>query len=554
MSYYKQLQELGINLKGKLSGQIKSVCPKCSESRKNKKDLCLSVNIEEGTFNCHHCDFKGRVKLKPKKVYTKPLPRLEKLSKNIIEYFEGRKISNNTLLSFGITEATEWMPQTKKEMPVICFNYFRDDELLNIKYRSSGKAFKMVSDAELIFYNLDKIKDCDEVVICEGEIDCLTLHECGIFNCISVPNGATKGNQNLTYLDNCFEYFEGKTRVVLMVDNDDAGNALREELARRIGKDICYQVNYGECKDINEVLVNHGKEAVKEIYNRASMYPIEGIMDMNVLTDEVIDFYDNGYPESAKIGIDYFDELLSFMGGQFTTVTGIPGSGKSEFVDMIMVKLAKLHKWKFGVCSFENQPSSLHVTKIMEKVTDKSFAFRKNPNIRMTVDERNEALVFVDEYFSFININQADVTIDGLLDKLGELVRKKGIKGCLIDPFNYIEHKIPLGYTETQYICEILGKIHAFCLKYDVHLFIIAHPIKIQKDKNTGKYEVPTLYHISGSAHWFNKTDNGLVVYRDFDTNLITAYIQKVRFSWCGKVGFCNFNYDTETRKYTYTI
>jgi twinkle protein len=97
-------------------------------------------------------------------------------------------------------------------------------------------------------------------------MDCLSLHEAGIHNSVSVPNGASMGNQKLEYLDNCWEAFEGAKRIVLAVDSDAAGLSLREELARRLGKERCYTVSYPDgCKDANDVLLKHGKEAVQAL-------------------------------------------------------------------------------------------------------------------------------------------------------------------------------------------------------------------------------------------------------------------------------------------------
>ena len=87
--------------------------------------------------------------------------------------------------------------------------------LINVKYRDGQKNFKLVSGAKLIFYGLDSIKDSNKVYIVEGEMDALSLHEAGIYSVCSVPNGASKGNQRLEYLDNCFKYFENKTEIVL---------------------------------------------------------------------------------------------------------------------------------------------------------------------------------------------------------------------------------------------------------------------------------------------------------------------------------------------------
>jgi len=548
------LEELGIHLQNRRSGTIKTVCPKCSIDRKNKKDPCLSVNIDEGLYRCHHCDFHGKVFNKiHKKEYISPAPRLEKLEKDTIRYFEeGRKISNNALLRFRVSDGVEWMPIAQAEVPVICFNYYRDGKLVNTKFRGKGKDFKMIKGAELIFYNLDAIKDDKVVYITEGEIDTLSLYEAGIYNAVSVPNGASKGSQKLEYLDNCWKYFEDKEKIVLFTDGDEAGYALRNELSRRLGTHRCYKVNYPDgCKDANEILLKHGKEFLAKVCENMQPFPIEGVLTVEEdLIDEIYQYWEHGYPMGEKSGIENLDPYISFMQGQYTTITGIPSSGKSEFLDYIVCSLANNHGWKFGVSSFENQPASLHATKLIEKLQNGSFAFRKDPSHRITQAQFEMGLLKVNDHFTFVNIPKSDVSLDGLLDKFSELVERKGCKGFIIDPWNYIEHLIPAGYTETQYISESLTKIKSFCLKYQAHIFLVAHPTKLRKDLGTGKYEIPTLYSISGSAHFFNKTDNGITVYRDFETKIVTVYIQKIRYSWLGKVGFCEFMYNTDTRQY----
>src|ERR1051326_2567857 len=108
MTNAELLQQQGIDLKKHTSGSIKTLCPECSTARKNKKDPSLSVDIDDGLWNCHHCGWKGRVFEKKLKEYVKPAPRLEKLSAKTLEYFEkNRKISNNTLLRLNVTEAIE---------------------------------------------------------------------------------------------------------------------------------------------------------------------------------------------------------------------------------------------------------------------------------------------------------------------------------------------------------------------------------------------------------------------------------------------------------------
>lgn len=562
-----------IKLKKDGSGH-KGLCP-----FHNEKSPSFSVSGAKGMYKCFGCGRSGNgisflmehekktyieaVKWiaekyniemeeeKTKKEYSKPQNRLEKLEKETIAYFEKhRGISNNTLLRFKVTDSVEWMPKAGVEIPVICFNYFQDEQLVNIKFRGKNKDFKMVKDAKLIFYNLDSIKDQKECVIVEGEIDCMALHEAGIYSCVSVPAGAARGKLRLEYLDNCWELFEDKGKIIIMTDNDEPGKLLRDELARRFGYHRCYKVEFPiDCKDADEILLKYGREKIKEVIQESKEWPLEGVLGvMDDLIEEVCNYWDHGFPKGVELGIPFFDDLLTLMTGQYTTVTGIPGSGKSEFVDYMMAQSSINHDWKWGICSFEN-PSSIHVTKLMQKFSGRAFGFRKNPEHRMSLQQFQDSVFKINEYYKFINNKEIDITLDGILSKAAEMVKRFGIKGLLIDPWNYIEHLVPNGKSETQYISEALTKIHMFCVLNGVHVILVAHPTKLKKEN--GKYEVPTLYHISGSAHFFNKTDNGLAVYRDFETNVVTVYVQKVRFDWVGKIGFCSFSYNTDTRQYS---
>lgn len=547
-------EKYGIDISKQMGGKM--VCPKCSHQRKNKRDRSLSVNLETGAYNCHYsgCDFRGYAIEFEKKVkeYTPPVARLEKLSERTIKWFESRGISNNTTIRFKITESIEWMPQHGKEVPCICFNYFRNDVLTNIKFRGVQKAFKMSKDAELIFYNLDAIKDEEEIIIVEGEMDCLTMYECGIFNSVSVPNGASLGNSRLEYLDNCWQYFEKAKSIILAVDNDNAGLALREELARRLGKDKCFTVEYPSgCKDINEVLLSCGKDGVKGVIANKKQWPIEGVITMDEMYETICDWYENGYPLGAKCGIDGIDDLITFAPKQLTIITGIPSHGKDEFTNGILVGLAKNCKWKIADCGFEEEAPQT-VTKLVEKFIGKSFDFRVDQTQRVSIEDFERGIYFVDKQFFFYNTEIIDTDIDSLLSVGEQLVKRYGINGLRINPWNWIESNRPSGISETEWVSIVLSKVIRFARHWGVHVFLIAHTTKMQKDKQTGKYVVPNLYDISGSAHFYNKTHNGMTVYRDEET--VDVYVQKVKQSWLGQKGFATYKYDTFKRQYHFLM
>lgn len=549
----RSFEKLGIDLKGKTSGQTKVKCPVCHESRKNKSDSSLSVNITAGLYDCHNCGFSGSVIEKKEyepKVYQRPKSRGVDLSEKTVAWFMGRGISLESLVKLKVTQSEEFMPQVNEKRNCINFNYFRDGNLVNVKFRDGQKNFKMVSGAELIFYNLDSIKNNETVYVVEGEMDALTLVECGIDNVVSVPNGASKGNAALEYFTNCVSAFKKVKTIILATDTDEAGLALRDELSRRFGKHRCRYVEYGdEAKDFNDVLKSQGVEGVFEVIKNLYEYPLEGVLNWDDIEKEMDRIYEHGFPHCDTIGFKQFDEHFSFRVGEVTGITGIPNSGKSEFLNQVVSRLASRCGWRFGFFSFESQPSSLHATRISSQFIGRPY-YKGDPSKKMSPAEQRYSKQFLRSHVTFVNLADLDCTTEGILEKSQEMVTHQGIKGIIIDPYNWIEHKRLSGETETDFISRIMSAIKRFAEAYMIHVFIVIHPIKMSKDKNTKKYEVPTLYNMSGSSNWFNKLDNGICVYRDDETDDVFIHIQKVKLFFVGKKGTIQFKYDPFTSRY----
>lgn len=547
--------ELGIETK-RYKGNDKVLCPKCSHTRKNKKDPCLSIDLETGDYNCHNdCGFKGRVKSfvpyepKPKEYIRPVFNNNTSLNENIVKWFQGRSISQKTLVDCQITESLVFMPQLKKEVNTINFNYFRDSELVNVKYRDSSKNFRMIKDAELIFYGIDGIKDCDECIIVEGEMDYLSFIEAGIKNVVSVPNGASKGNSNLEYLDNCIEYFDKKKKIILATDDDEPGQMLREELARRLGYDICFKVDFKGCKDANEFLKAHGIEKLKEVVKTPNLieFPIAGVITADMIWDEVKLLLENGLDRGDITEIlDEFDKLVSFVPGQLMALTGIPNHGKSPFALLIMCALSIKHKWRWGIHTPEHKPLAMFLVKICEMIIGK----RARKGYGFMTRETDLARAFINDHFYFIEPEDDDVTLDNILDKAKQLVKRRGIRGLLIDPWNKLEHNMAKGDNETMYISKELDKVIKFDQRNSVFTIIIAHPTKIRKNLKTGLFEVPNLYDIAGSANWFNKVDIGVCFYRNFATKNSEIYVQKMKYEHLGSQGMCEVKYNINNNRF----
>jgi twinkle protein len=524
-------------------------CPVCSESRKKKSDKCFSYNALKGAGRCNHCD----IVLVEKKEFIKKTTKIEyklplfknntKYSDNVRKFFESRKISEKTLFALRVTESVEWMPKANKETTAINFNYFRNGELVNVKYRGAGKDFKLSKDAELIFYNLDCTITNDVIIIVEGEMDCLAMYEAGFKNVISVPNGAGLGKINFDYIDNCIDSFGNDTKYILAVDNDKAGQNLQTELARRLGFENCSKVVFKDCKDANDCLIKYGIQGIIESVADKKEFPIVGAFQAVDFLDNIFKYYREGLPKGCGIAMDGFDELLKFHEGYFTIITGIPGHGKSEVLDMILVRLNLIHGWKHAIFSPENHPLELHFSKFAEKIIGKSF----DGAYRMDETDLNMAIDNINVNYFFIKPEE-DFSLDNILATVKMLVRRKGIKSFVIDAWNKLDHKY--SDNETKYISRELDKIAIFCEKYHVHGFIVAHPTKIQKDKTTNIYEVPNLYNINGSANFFNKTSNGITVYRNSISKKSEIHVQKVKFKHWGATGLCEWNWNFKNGRY----
>ena len=526
------------NQYGLEEGKTQGICPLCSIDRKpsNQKTKCSSYDWERGLGTCHNCNSTFQLhtyerKGSSEKEYIRPTEvNITPVENTRVEdWFKSRGISKKSIQDLKISEGKEWMPQTQQAENTIKFNYFMGGQLINIKYRDARKNFKLYKGAEKVFYNINNIVGYDTCIIVEGEMDVLSFHEAGIHNSISVPNGATLNSNNLDYLDNCIDYFDDKQKIILAVDKDEPGQALQQELVRRLGAEVCFLIDFQDCKDANEYLLKYGKEKLHGLVLQAKAVPLENVTTFRDIEGEITDFVKNGFKRGYQVGLSNFDSIFSTYTGQFITVTGIPSSGKSDFVDQMVVGYNQNYDWKTAFASPENAPTYLHAHKLMRKVWQDMP--RKDD---IGTDKWNAVADHVNDNFFFIDMER--YTLDSVLRKGAELVKRKGIKCLVIDPFNKIRDVDSNLEDVNRYTMEYLSKIEIFAKKYDVLVFVVAHPTKMYKDKD-GKMEEPTMYNIKGGGEWYDASYHGLLIHRDYDNKTVKAKVLKVKFQNLGENG-----------------
>ena len=545
---YKKLKDFGIVDDGKK----KQFCPECHANRTDKRDKSLSVDWEKCIAHCHYCGksfFFGKTEKmaytpQPKnrqeaKTHKTPgrLTNEEPLDENMCRWFSDRGIPAEVAEAEGIVKVCRKMPQTGQVEKCIVFPYTVEGELVNRKYRDGAKHFMLEKDARLVPWRIDHIRDTPECIITEGEMDALSFIVAGRDDVVSVPNGAQK---NLTWLEDFIEtHLENKTRIYIAADTDAKGLELREELVRRFGEEKCRIVTYGEgCKDANELLQQGGVAALRTAIEEAQEVPLEGVFTAGDVRGELEVLFEKGLQKGATLDMGDLDNLLSVEVGRLMIVTGIPGDGKSEFLDEMAVRLSLRYDWRCAWFSPENFPVTLHHPKLMEKLIGKRFK-----QGTMTPMEFDAAVRYLSRNF-FDILPEEGYRVDTILEKAEALVRRKGIRVFILDPYNCLEHQIPTGQSETQYISEFLEKLRSFAHRRQVLVVLAAHPTKMKKDPISGKYPVPTMYDVSGSAAFFNKADFGLAIERDRTQGVTRIHVQKVKFRHLGQLGVASFRYN----------
>lgn len=557
MDIIKQLADLGIHITDP-NRHTRTLCPQCSPAR--KKNYLKSLSVEpSGTgakFKCFHCPYFGVVGeagvSSAPKVFKKPAYiHDDSLDPIVPLWFASRGIKDEAILKRNrIGYKKVFIPQIGAETTAISFPYLRGGEVINVKYRTKDKDFRLESGAELCLYGLDDIAG-DTLYWVEGEIDKLSLEVAGATSCVSVPNGAPAvGSANL---DRHFSYLDGVDlstikKHVILTDNDAPGLGLKKELIERLGVENCYEITFPDgCKDANEILVKLGPEVLREFILNFTPVPVEGIVSADDVLANLLDYYENGREKGVQPGTAALAAKYTVRKGYVTIVTGIPSHGKSSWVDWVCFTLAERYNWSFGVFSPENAPTEEHTRKFAEIRTGKPFVGLD----RMTVEELIEANDWVGKHFHFIDPESKKIA--NILSRAKTLITRYGIDGLIIDPWNTLDPGREKGLSETEHISQTLLTIQTFARKNNIHIWVVAHPTKMPNVEKTDTEPVATLYNIAGSRAFYERADVGITVWRDKNKPEmpVQIHIKKIRFKQDGEEGVVEMGFDRKTNRYS---
>lgn len=412
----------------------------------------------------------------------------------------------------------------------------RDGKLHRRKYRTLGEEKRFSQEGEgPIPWNEDCLRDTSIVsmplIITEGELDAVSAIQCGFLRTISVPDGAPLRATENPFDERRYSWVRdlqpllSRDRVgeiILATDGDEPGQALLQDLSVMLGRFRCKFVTFpqnrektGRLKDLNEVLREWGAKGVVETINRARWIQSDGVYRMSDLPE---------CPPSVayEAGFDALDEHYRMRLGDFAVVTGIPSHGKSAFVNDYFCRQATRHGFRIVWASFEQEPARDHRRALRTW-------FKGREERELDSFDLEEADAWIDRHHRFIvPPEDADVTLDWMMERLEQAVVQHDCQIAVIDPWNEMDHCRERDETETEYVGRAIKRFKRFAKAFHVHLVIVAHPTKMRPDDN-GKIRCPTMYDINGSAHWNNKADVGVIVHRENDDETVIK-IAKSRY------------------------
>jgi twinkle protein len=492
------------------------------------------------------------------------------LSKAAERWFASRGIDAETVVRCGVFTGRSGesgvVPDERGD--VIVFPFIQGGRVVAEKYRGREKKFWQRAGGQRTFWNADVLIDpalesgAQSLIVTEGEIDALTAIDCGFPLTVSVPDGAPAVPQErgATELDEIDPSQEAKgkfafmfanrdrlakiKRFILALDADPPGQRLAAEIVRRLGSGRCLHVSYPPeplvddgaggkrpCKDLNEVRVHLGPEAVTRALNEARPYPVKGVYLL-------AEYPERPDPTTFSTGWEKLDEHLKPFLGELMVVIGVPSHGKSTWVSNMLLNMGQRYGLRAAVCSPEMPVMPFY----------RNALRRMLPGVPTA--ERD---AIIGETFRFIDAEPEDaaeeITLGWVLERATDAVMRDGINALVIDPWNEIEHERLPGETQHEYVGRALRRLKRFARHREVMVILVVHPTKsIAID---GKVRVPNPYDAADSSHFFNKADHVVIVHRtDEAKNETTVRVAKSRFPDTGQRGSAVFNFNLQNLRF----
>lgn len=459
-------------------------CPYCKGG--GHDNYTFSINLKSGLFKCFRasCGKQGHFvemardfgyNLKSEHTKYRELPqKVIETKPRAIEYLESRGISADTAKRYKITVQ-------KNNPDILVFPFFDEQNKLqfvkyrNTKYNGKGNKEWCERDTKPILFGMAQCVDFNRLIITEGQIDSLSVAECGFNNVVSVPTGA----QGFTWLSNCWDWITKFKEVIVFGDFEKNKITLIDTLEKRLKTVVkCVRKEDYLCeKDANDILRKFGKEAIKTAVNNAELREIKYVK-------RLADVKSRNLKDLPKIetGIKTLDRICGgLLLGHVTLLSGKRGEGKSTFMSQL---IAEAIQQDMAVFAYSGELPNYHFKNWLDLqiAGNNHIEISKNKfgdDEYFLTDETVEIINnwYYDKAFIFDNDEVPGDDFKGLLNLITDSICRYNIKlVCIDNLMTAMECDVNTDlYRQQSNFVKSLEKI---ACQYGVAVILVAHPKK----------------------------------------------------------------------------
>lgn len=489
------------------------LCPKCKGGDRHQDKDTFSINLKTGVFKCFRssCDYHGHfVELArdfdydlgfgEKRVYRKLPQKPVVVRDGAIEYMASRGISAEVCRRYELTTRID-------NKNILVFPFYDDTGTLqfvkyrNMKFRRGIDKNKEWSETDTmpILFGIKQCSGFDRLIITEGQIDSLSVAECGIANAVSVPTGAT----GFTWLANCWDWIIKFKEIVVFGDNEHGKITLADTLRARLPQTVkvVQRKDYLGEKDANAILLKYGKAAVVRAVDGAEMPRLENVKDLS--TVQTVDI--NALPK-IKTNIPGIDRIIGgLVMGQVVLLTGKRGNGKSTFMSQLVCEAldqrenvfiysGELADYHFKRWIDFQLAGTDHIKSIQNVYGDFEYTISDDVTRKISDWYKGRAFIYDNNW-----IPDDSGEFESLPETIEKVIKQYGVRLVCID--NLMTAMETVQENDQLYLAQsnFVGKLKKIAVKYDVVVILVAHPRKTKLEFDNDD--------VAGSADITNKAD-----------------------------------------------
>lgn len=541
------------------------VCPFCPPTKgKSDNEYKLYVRKDTGAFRCNRCSATGsHADLRrdlgdlddalerqngpsfKRRNFVKADPERLKRAQS---WLDGNTVVVEWLASRGITEAGAKAYRLGAEVKqfgdllhnCVTFGWYDTDQdgreiAVRTKLRSVHDKKCMTLEPKgggYSFFGWHLVtEDTQEVVLTEGELDAITVHQETGMVAISLPNGTD------SLMPDLVKKLERFRRIFLWLDDDKAGREALDKHIPKIGLDRSYviQTRGGTSvgpKDANDALL--AGLSIKSLVASAKLRPHKEIVTPAKYREKVKDRLLN--PDKyLGLPIPGFERLTKLLGGhrptEITLVTGPTGFGKTTTVRQMVLNLCMEYQLPTLLCSFE----------IVNDVLLTDVARQLGGDGDLTKEgNADKVLDFIEALPIELTTFWGSTNVDEVIDACTYAVRVQGVRQIMIDNLQFMLSVQAKGSNKFDVQDEAIHKLRVFVNQLGVHLWLISHP------KKWGFGASMDLSAVFGSGKATQDVDNVLLLQPGGDDGDNYIEVQKNRY--LGRKGKVFYRFDEKTR------